>query len=308
MKYVVTGGTGFVGGALVETLLAKRPGAEIVVLSRDAARARGKLPTSVRAESWRDVQSPPPPSALEGATAVFHLAGETAVGRRLTADTEREIRESRLRSTASLVEGFRRLESRPSAFVCASAIGYYGARSPDAELSESSPPGDDFLARLCVDWEKEAGRAAELGIRTTHARLGIVLGLQGGALPAMMKPISAFVGGRLGSGAQIVSWIHRQDCARALLHLATSEALTGPLNLTAPEPASNDELTRAIARRLSRPAAFPVPAFALRALFGKGADALLEGQKALPRRLLESGFTFRFPTLGSALDDLLGER
>jgi uncharacterized protein (TIGR01777 family) len=199
-----------------------------------------------------------------------------------------------------LVEAMKQMSERPRVFVTASGVGYYGDRPPSEPLDETAHAGSDFLALVCVAWEAAARAVENLGVRSVQARLGIVLG-RGGALSVMRKPIDLFLGGHLGSGEQMVSWVQIEDATRALVHVAGEASLSGPVNVVAPEGTSNRDLTRALGRALGRPTPFSVPALALRLVLGEGAEPLLTGQRAVPMRLLQTGFTFRYPKLDLAL-------
>jgi uncharacterized protein (TIGR01777 family) len=244
-------------------------------------------------------------AALDGQDAVVHLAGEPAAGRRYTDAARKEIRESRVLSTERIVEAIAQAAHPPHTFVCGSAVGYYGSRESDEPLDESAAPGRDFLAQVCVEWERAARRAESSGARVAMLRIGIVLGRDGGALERLVGLFKAFVGGRIGSGRQIMPWIHLDDVVGACFHVLGDPALSGPINTVAPNAVSNAELTRTLARVLGRPALIPAPSFALRALFGEGAEPLLGGQRAIPRALLDHHYTFRFTDLEPALRDLL---
>jgi uncharacterized protein len=267
-------------------------------LSRNAAT---KLPEGARLSQWNTASSPPP-AALETADAVVHLAGEP-VAQRWTAEAKRRIRESRVQSSRNLVEGLAQLPRRPETLVCASAIGYYGSRG-DEVLSESSPPGNGFLPEVCVEWERAAGRAATLGMRVAIIRIGVVLDARGGALARMVPPFRAGVGGPIGSGRQWMSWIHAEDLAE-LFRLVIEGSHDGVFNGVAPFPVTNREFTRELACVLGRLAILPIPAFALKLLFGEMAQILLESQRVAPRTAETAGFRFRFPQLAPALADLL---
>jgi uncharacterized protein (TIGR01777 family) len=197
-----------------------------------------------------------------------------------------------------------RATARPRVFVCASGVGYYGARGEEA-LDESAPAGDDFLARVCADWENAARRAAELGVRVVSGRTGLALGRGGGVLARLVPLFKVFVGGPIGSGRQMTSWIHLDDLVGAYVHALDTPSLSGPANFAAPNAVTNAELAKTLGRVLGRPALLPAPAFALRALFGEGAEPLLTGQRAAPNALFASGFRFRFTELEAALRDLL---
>jgi uncharacterized protein len=296
VKITISGASGLVGRRLLNVL--GKVGHQLHVLSRSGAT---RVPEGVRLSQW-DTASPAPPKALETADAVVHLAGEP-VAQRWTAEVKRRIRESRIQSTRNLVEGLAQLPRRPETLVCASAIGYYGSRG-DEVLTESSPPGTGFLPEVCVEWERAAGQAATLGMRVVIIRIGVVLDARGGALGRMLPPFRAGVGGPIGSGRQWMSWIDAEDLAE-LFRLVIEGSHDGVFNGVAPFPITNREFTRELARVLGRPAILPIPAFALKLLFGEMAQVLLESQRVAPRAAEAAGFRFRFPQLAPALADLL---
>lgn len=224
------------------------------------------------------------------------------VARRWTNAQKSEIRRSRVELTRALLDRIAEFERKPLAFVSASAIGYYGTSLTETFV-ETSSPGTDFLARVCLDWEREANRASELGMRVAVVRTGLVLGPDGGALPMMLPPFRFGLGGKLASGEQWMSWIHIEDLIDTYLHAI--DGTIGAINATAPNPVTNAQFTHILGEVLRRPAVFPVPAFALRALFGEGALILTEGQRVLPERTLASGYHFRYPELDPALRSLL---
>lgn len=305
MKIVVTGATGFVGRPLVRALLAR--GHEVIAWTRDPARARIHLPALCAVESW-DAHGATDPAKLGGVDAVLHLAGESVAGSRWTKERKHEILASRVDSSRSLVDAMQALPpaGRPRALIAASAIGYYGDRG-DELLNESSPAGEGFLADVCRAWEDEVGRAATLGVRTVSIRVGVVLGRDGGALQAMLPPFRLGGGGRVGSGRQWMSWIHLDDLVALFVHALENEQLAGIVNGTAPDPVTNARFTSELGRALSRPTIVPVPAFALRLLLGEMSQILLASQRVAPERARASGFTFRWPELAPALDDLCGD-
>jgi uncharacterized protein (TIGR01777 family) len=297
MNVTISGASGFIGRRLLKVLSGS--GHSLHVLSRHAGT---NLPSGVRLSVWNPMSGPPPRESLESADAVVHLAGEP-VAHRWTAETKRRIRESRVTGTRLLVEGLAGLPRRPSALICASGVGYYGSRG-DELLQESSPAGSDFLAEVCVAWEREARAAEALGMRVATVRIGMVLDARGGALQRMLPAFRLGVGGRLGSGRQWVSWIHLSDLVE-LFRFAIENPVPGAINGVAPEPVQNVEFTRQLARALKRPAVFPVPEFSLNLLFGELSQVLLASQRAVPRAAESAGFPFRFPQLGPALADLL---
>jgi uncharacterized protein (TIGR01777 family) len=234
--------------------------------------------------------------------AVVHLAGET-VAQRWNDAVKRRIRDSRVLGTRRLVDAIARVQHRPKVLVCASAIGFYGDRG-DEVLTETSPPGSGFLVDVCREWEAEADRAAQLGLRVVKLRIGFVLGKDGGALAQMVPAFRALVGGRLGSGRQWMPWIHVNDVADMFVH-AVGNDISGVWNATAPNPVTNLEFTRAMAAVLHRPAIFPVPEFALTLAFGELGRHMLDSARVVPQAAEKSGYSFRYPELRPALRDLL---
>lgn len=300
MKVVISGGSGFVGSHLTHALLAR--GDRVTILSR---KPRTYSHPHLSAAVWAPSEGKLAPEIFEQADAVIHLAGEQIVGKRWTEARKRSMEASRLESTKLLARTLSQLAHPPSVFLSASAVGYYGARPAEETLTESSAAGQDFLAQLCQKWEALAEQARSPQLRVVTPRFGIILDSQGGALPLMALPYRFFVGGHLGSGEQIVPWIHRQDLVRALLFCLEHQTITGPVNCTAPQPVPQREMSQLLAQVLRRPALFPVPSWALRALFGEGAAPLLTGQRALPDQLLSHGFSFDYPELLPALRSLL---
>jgi len=300
MKVTVTGATGTLGAAVVTALLAR--GDEATVLSRDAARAQDKLGSGVRALEWKDpVGQAPPAAALAGQDAVVHLLGEP-IAQRWSDAVKRDIRDSRVISTRNLVTALRDLEpgQRPSVLVSQSASGFYGARG-DERVDERDPPADDFLAGVCVEWEAQARAAEDLGLRVTVTRTGVVLSQGDGALEKMLPPFKLGVGGPVAGGKQYVPWIHTDDVVGAMLFCLDTAAATGAVNVTAPEPATNTQLSKALGRVLRRPAIAPVPTLAIKALYGEMAMIVTTGVRAVPQRLQELGYRFARPELEAAL-------
>ncbi|HXF68566.1 MAG TPA: TIGR01777 family oxidoreductase [Thermoflexus sp.] len=300
MRVLITGGTGFLGQALSQRLA--EAGYEVIVLSRRPERAT--LPPGVRAVRWDGRSAAGWGDLVDGAFALINLAGES-IGQRWTEATKRRIRESRLNAGRAVVEAIAAARAKPQVLLQASAVGYYGPRGEE-RLTEEDPPGDDFLGRLAVEWEASTQPVEAMGIRRVLLRTGLVLDRDGGALARLLPLFQLFLGGPIGSGRQGWSWIHRADWVEAVKFLMERPEAHGPYNLTAPQPVSNAEFSRTLGRVLGRPAWLPAPAFALRLVFGEGADFLLTGQFVLPRRLLEAGFVFRYPDLESALRAILG--
>ena len=291
MRVAVTGGTGFLGGALVERL--RGDGHTVTVLTRGPSGA-GRVHWNPEASSgeWT--------STVDGADGVIHLAGESIAGGRWTARRKALIRDSRVESTRALVAAIRAARRPPPVFVSGSAMGIYGSRG-DEPLTEDSAPGSDFLAGVGIEWEREALAAASV-TRVVLVRTGLVLDTSGGALPQIAMPFYLFAGGPIGSGQQYMSWIHRDDWVELLRWSLSNAAVTGPLNATAPNPVTNREFARTLGRVLRRPGFVPTPAIALRLALGEMADALLlSGQRVLPAKAQSLGFTFRYPLLEPAL-------
>ena len=299
MKTLVTGGTGMVGPRLLRML--DQP----VILSRNPERAREKVGhLAGRIIRWDPMAGPPPAEAFAGVEAVFHLAGESVAEGRWTAAQKARIRDSRVVGTRNLVQGIAQVSDRPRVLVSASAVGYYGDRGEE-ELTESASPGRDFLADVCVAWEKEALAAEKLGVRVVTERTGIVLGAGGGALAKMLTPFKLGAGGPLGNGRQWMPWVHVSDLARLYLHAAEHESIRGPMNAVAPHPVRNSEFTKALGRQLRRPAFMPAPYLGLRLLFGEFAQVLFASQRVVPQVAIDTGFTFQYPDIAAALKEIL---
>ena len=300
MKILVSGSAGLVGSALVPSLAGD--GFEVVRLVRArTAAAPGTIAWDPEG-GWID------PGALEGFDGVVHLAGDNIASGRWSRAKKERIRRSRVEGTRLLSEALSRLSRPPRVLVCASAIGYYGSRG-DEVLREESPPGNDFLAGVCREWEGAAEPAARRGIRAVHLRFGVILSATGGALARMLPPFRLGAGGIAGSGRQVLSWITLDDAVGAIRHALSTEALRGAVNAVAPGPVTNREFTRILGSVLRRPTLLPVPAFALRLAFGEMADALLlSSARVEPARLLAAGYRFRHPDLETALRHLLGTK
>jgi len=256
---------------------------------------------------WDSQAGPPPEAALDQVDAVINLAGEPVAAKRWSDQQKKSIRDSRIVTTRNLVEGMRRAKRRPQVFVSSSAVGYYGNRG-DERLEETSPPGRGFMSDLCVEWEREAMPASELGIRVVLVRTGVVFSADGGALDKILPPFKLGVGGRLGSGKQWFPWIHIDDIVGIFQHAIVNANVAGPLNGAAPRPATNAEFTRELGHALHRPAFLPVPEIALRILMGEVADVLFDSQRVIPAAALASGYEFRHPQLGPALAYVLNKK
>jgi uncharacterized protein len=290
-RIAVTGASGLIGSALVRSLTAD--GHEVVRLVRRAARSEGEV-------CWDPEGQYVDAAGLIGCDAVVNLAGAGVGDRRWTPEYKRRIRESRVLGTAALAEAVASLDEPPRVLVNGSAIGIYGDTG-DRVADEDTPPGDGFLPSLCVDWEEATAPAQEAGVRTVFARTGLVVARGGGAWGRLFPLFKAGLGGRLGDGRQYWSYIALHDEVAALRHLIAGEGLSGAFNLTAPQPLTNREITQAMGRVLHRPTAFAVPAPVLRAALGEMAGDVLGSQRVVPKRLLESGFTFAFPGIEDAI-------
>jgi uncharacterized protein (TIGR01777 family) len=300
MKVFMTGGTGFVGTYLSRDLA--QAGHTITILTR-----RGKPPSpdqpGISFLAGDPNQEGPWMAAVPEHDWVINLAG-ASIFNRWTEALKKEIMESRVHTTRNLVNALASGD-RHQLFCSTSAIGYYGPRGEE-ELTEDSPPDSGFLGEVARNWEAEALKAQDLGVRVVITRFGIVLGKDGGALGQMVPMFRKFLGGSIGSGLQWFSWIHQQDHAQAYHFIQEHPEIAGPVNFTAPHPVRNQDLTKALGRVLNRPTFVPAPEFMVRLVMGEFADTLLTGQKVFPQRLLDAGFTFNFPTIAEALENLLG--
>jgi uncharacterized protein (TIGR01777 family) len=303
MNVTLTGATGLIGTKLVRAL--RERGDTVTVLSRSPDEARTAL--GVDAVAWDPLAGPAPAGALAGRDAVVHLAGEP-VAQRWSAKVKQAIRDSRETGTRNLVEGLRAVSAGNAGgdrvLVSSSAVGYYGKHG-DEPVPESTPPGHDFLSGVCVMWEQEAQRAAELGLRVVEIRTGVVLDTSGGALKTMLPPFKLGAGGPVAGGDQYLPWIHIDDLVGLYLKALDDPSWSGAYNGSAPTPVTNKDFSKALGRALHRPAVAPVPGFALRLLYGEMAEIVTEGQRAVPERALAGGFTFRHPDLDEALADTL---
>ena len=305
MKIAITGATGFVGSRLAERLISQ--GHQLIVLSRSIERAQKVFPktafknleivgyTPTVEGDWQNFAS--------GCDAVVNLAGEPIAEGRWTPERKQKILNSRKLSTQKIVEAIANADPKPTVLVNASAIGYYGT-SQTATFDETSSPGSDFLAQVTTEWESEAQKVTNLGVRLVILRFGIVLGM-GGALGKMITPFQLFAGGPLGDGKQWFSWIHLDDVINLILHALNNSQVQGVYNATAPEPVKMSQFCNTMGKVMNRPSWLPVPGFALEALLGEAATVVLEGQQVIPKRTLESGFEYQYPKLQSALTDIL---
>jgi uncharacterized protein (TIGR01777 family) len=288
MRITITGASGLIGSRLVKKL--EQRGDEVTTLSRKT--------------NWSPNEGPPPAELLEGRDAIVHLAGEN-VAQRWTDESRKAIRDSREIGTRHLVEGIAATTQKPKALISSSAVGYYGPHG-DERLDEDTPPGNDFLAEVCVVWEREADRAQALGLRVVKVRTGVVLDSEGGALSKMLLPFKLGAGGPVAGGQQYMPWIGVDDVVGIYLAAIDGATWQGAVNATAPEPVTNKTFSKALGRALHRPAIAPIPGAAIRLLYGDMAEIVTKGQRAVPRRTLELGYSFRHPDLDEALRTAVG--
>lgn len=298
MNILITGGTGFIGKELRETLL--KAGNNLVIITRNPKKYEDESASNQRFISWDDDLV----SEMENADAVINLAGENLFGQRWNEQVKESIYNSRIDSTRSLVEAMRSAEKKPSVFISASASGIYGDQG-DTILTEAFEAANDFLASVCKDWEEESQKAGELGVRVVNPRIGIVLEEGGGALEKMIPPFKFFVGGPIGDGKQYMSWIHRSDLVKALVFPIENEKLEGAYNVCSPNPATMNEVAETLGDVMNRPSFFRVPKFALDIVLGEAAQPITGSIRMQPKKLQVTGFEFRFEELEEALADII---
>jgi len=305
MRVIITGGSGLIGTALTQRLLADEH--EVVILSRSPEKY--SFPAGVQGVTWDGKTAGSWHTHINADTAIVHLAGASIAGdsfipNRWTAERKKAIRQSRLDSGQAMVAGIEAADHKPKMVIQASAVGYYGPSGSEV-LTESAPPGNDFLANVCVDWEASTKPVEAMGVRRVVIRTGLVLTLDGGPLPIVVLQYKLFAGGRLGDGRQWWPWIHLDDEVKAIAYLLENESAEGVYNLTAPNPLTNNDFGKAVGKVLNRPHLIPVPAFVLKLVLGEIATLVLDGQRAVPQRLQEAGYTFKFTEAKPALADLL---
>lgn len=302
MRIIITGGTGLIGKALCAKLSAD--GHLITVLSRTPDQSRGMQP-GVRVEKWDGKTTQGWGHLVDGADAIINLAGAGIADAPWTENRKHLIRESRIQAGLAIQNAIQQATKKPAVLLQASAVGYYGQDHQDELITEDAPRGKDFLANVCFDWEMSTAPIARMGVRRVILRTGIVLSNEGGAFPKMILPFKFFAGGPLGNGKQWMPWIHIHDEVRAIDHLLTHPQTEGAYNLSAPNPVTNKQFSQIVGSQMGRPALLPAPAFAIKTILGDMSTILLDGQRAIPEKLAESGFIFTYPTAQEALSQLL---
>lgn len=304
MKVIVAGGTGFIGKILVQRLMDK--GHRVVVLSRRPELFKTETNSLFSVEYWDASHAGDWVSQIDEADAVINLTGEGIAEKRWSAEQKEKLKKSRLESTRALVEAISKAVIRPKTLINASAVGFYG-NVPEGEVTESSAKGKGFLSDLCAMWEEEALKARDYKLRVVLVRIGIVLEKGGGALQKMVPPFQAFAGGPLGSGKQYFPWVHRDDVVGAILFALDNPSIEGPVNATAPQVVTMAEFCRSLGKALGKPSWAPVPGFGLKLLLGEMAEMLLTGQKAVPQKLTQAGYHFKYASAEEALKAILSK-
>ncbi len=301
MRIAITGSSGLIGQAIVEFFEAREAS-----VTRVARLSITKTKPSEQHMFWDLSTKKIDSEGLEGQDGIIHLAGENIADQRWDDDFKEKIRSSRIEGTTFLSETIAKLEFPPKVFISASAVGFYGNHEPQIPIDEESKVGEDFLAKLCQDWEASTQAAKQAGVRVVHFRTGAVLSPKGGALAKMLPIFQMALGGKLGSGKQMMSWVALDEIPKIVLHIIENEDIKGPVNIVSPEPVSNQEFSNTLGEVINRPTKLPAPAFALRLLVGEMADyLLLGGARVLPKRLQEGGYQFQYPHLKEALESCL---
>jgi uncharacterized protein (TIGR01777 family) len=310
MNILITGGTGLIGRKLVNSLLLD--GHQITILTRDPQKAKDQLPSTIQAIKWDGASYQGWGGIINQIDAVINLAGESIAGKSLyqifmqrwSQERKNRISQSRIKIGMALSEAIRTASKKPDVLIQSSAVGYYGSRGPE-KVIESSAVGNDYLAQVCLDWENSTASIEDVGVRRVIIRTGLVLDANDGILPVMLLPFKLFMGGPIGGGNQYIPWIHIQDQVDAIRYLATEENATGPYNLTAPNPVTNRDFSKIAGRVLRRPNWIPLPGFVLKLALGEKSTLILDGQRAIPQRLNEAEFKFKFEFLDKTLHDLV---
>lgn len=300
MNIVVAGGSGFIGRELIKRLLEEQHTLTLLTRHPDKVAINN---ASLHVQRWDAQTVDGWADRVDGADAIINLTGETIAGHRWTTSQKQIILASRIDSTRALVLAIERATKKPAVFINASAVGFYG-HVPAGDVPESFPKGDNFLANVCDQWEREARAAEKFGVRVVLARFGVILSRKGGALKKLMMPFSLFVGGHLGNGRQWFPWIHLGDVVAGIVFILTHRNISGAVNFSAPDAVTMREFCKALGRALGRPSWAPVPGFVLRLVLGEMANMLLTGQRVVPKKLVDSGYVFRFSSLGEALQEI----
>lgn len=303
MRIIITGGTGLIGRPLSQALVSE--GHEVIVLSRQPEKVKNAS-AGVKVQKWDGKSAEGWGQLADGAGAIINLAGAGIADERWSAARKQLIRQSRIEAGRAVMEAIAAASAKPGVLIQASAVGYYGVQSGDAQLTESASPGGDFLSKVCFDWEASTAPVTKLGVRRVVIRTGVVLSNEGGAFPKQVMPFKFFAGGPVGSGRQWYPWIHIEDQVRAIQFLIANDKASGAFNLTAPNPVTNKEFGQIVGEVLGKPAFMPAPGFAMKTAFGEMSIILLEGQRAIPQKLLDLGFKFKYETAQAALRALLG--
>ncbi|MBZ0201062.1 MAG: TIGR01777 family oxidoreductase [Ignavibacteriaceae bacterium] len=301
-EIILTGATGLIGSKLFLALI--RKGYSVKVFSRNPIQAKKTLAGAAKYVYWDYTEPELWQSEVEGVHSVIHLAGANLFGKRWTTQYKNIIADSRITSTKNIVTAIKKSVIKPSVFICSSAVGIYGGRGEEI-LTEEAPAGNDFLAKVCLNWEVEAQAAKQYGVRVVNIRTGIVLAKEGGSFPLIKRAFSFFVGGPLGSGNQYFPWVHADDVVAAYLFTLESEPIYGGVNTAAPDSITMNQFSNKLGKQMSRPSAFKVPGFALNIAVGEFGKSIIASQRAVPEKLLNNGFEFKFKNLESALEDLL---
>ena len=300
--WVLTGATGLIGRRVYRAL--RDRGYDVIVLTRNTERTKSRFPDAAKVLLWAPGVAGAWSSAIDGATGVIHLAGEPIADERWSEEFKKRIHDSRVFGTREIVDAIASASVKPLVLVSVSGVGYYGDTGNN-EVDENTPNGKDFLAGVCAEWEREAQRAGEFGVRVVTPRMGIVLAEDGGALEKLLTPFRMFAGGPIGTGEQWFPWVHIDDVTGLILHALDNDAVEGALNAVAPGIIRNRAFATALGEALKRPARFSVPAFVIKLALGEFGETLLGGQRVSPRKTLESGYIFRHPHIGEALKTLV---
>lgn len=304
MRVIITGGTGLIGRPLSASLAAD--GHDVIVLSRNPIEVTDPMPPGVSLHRWDSRTSEGWGELVNGADAIINLAGAGIADGRWTAERKKLIRESRIQAGHAVVEAVQNATQKPKVVIQASGKDYYGTNTGDEDVTEAHSPGSDFLSKVCFDWEISTAPISRMGIRRPIIRTSVVLSNFGGAFPKLKLPFTMYAGGKLGDGKQWFSWIHMADEVSAIRFLLENEQADGPFNLAAPEVVRNEEFAKALGGAMGRPAAIPAPSMAIKTALGEMSTMVLDGQRAVPHRLQELGFTWKYPTVEAALEQLVG--